>query len=48
MNGVKGIVFFNFHDTLIRLDISKIVIFEGDGNCTNHVAEVPDPSVSRK
>jgi len=30
----QKLVFFNSRDTLIRLDISKIVYFEGDGNYT--------------
>lgn len=32
------LLFFNSRDTLIRLDISKIVYFEGDGNYTYIVA----------
>ena len=32
---IQQLVFFNSRDTLIRLDISKIVYFEGDGNYTN-------------
>ena len=31
---VQRFVFFNSRDCLIRLDISKIVFFEGDGNYT--------------
>ena len=31
---VQQRVYFNSRDTLIRLDISKIVFFEGDGNYT--------------
>ena len=30
----QQLVFFNSRDALIRLDISKIVYFEGDGNYT--------------
>lgn len=33
----QQLVFFNSRDTLIRLDFSKIVYFEGDGNYTNIV-----------
>ena len=31
----QNIVMFNSRDELLRLDISKIVYFEGDGNYTN-------------
>lgn len=34
----QQLVFFNSRDVLIRLDISKIVYFEGDGNYTYIVA----------
>jgi DNA-binding LytR/AlgR family response regulator len=30
----QKLVFFNSRDTLLRLDVSKIVYFEGDGNYT--------------
>jgi DNA-binding LytR/AlgR family response regulator len=33
----KKVVYFNSRDELLRLDISKIVYFEGDGNYTNIV-----------
>lgn len=33
----KRVVYFNSRDELLRLDISKIVYFEGDGNYTNIV-----------
>lgn len=32
--GLQQLVYFNSRDKLIRLDVSKIVFFEGDGNYT--------------
>ena len=35
--GIHQLVYFNSRDKLIRLDVSKIVFFEGDGNYTYNV-----------
>ena len=35
MDTTTNFLFFNSRDELLRLDISKIVYFESDGNYTN-------------
>ena len=34
---VQQLIYFNSRDSLIRIDVSKIVYFEGDGNYTHLV-----------
>lgn len=34
---VQQLIYFNSRDSLIRIDVSKIVYFEGDGNYTHIV-----------
>ena len=51
MDTTTNFLFFNSRDELLRLDISKIVYFESDGNYTNIILTryyLPEFSPDRK